>query len=128
MSWKQARPERLPRASQPIKYLTENGFSIVRLSEIEPSVIDTPGDCHFIVQNDNGEERDLLVGFDRNLINRIRLRRRNPLPDESPFWLVCAESRLANYLWEQNDFPRDGCLMIDELSPDELMLSLHWLD
>ena len=128
MSWKQARPERLPQAAPPIKCLTENGFSIIRLSEIDPSVIDTPSECSFAVQHEEEAEREVRVSFDRNLIDRIRIRRRSPLPDRSVFWLVCAESRLANYLWEQDDFPPEGRLIIEELSPDELMLALHWRD
>jgi hypothetical protein len=44
------------------------------------------------------------------------------------FWLVCAESCLANYLWESNEFPPNDFLVIKQLSPDELMLALHWRD
>lgn len=128
MSWKQARPDLLPRPAPPIKYLTENGFSIIRLSEIDPAAIDSPGECRFVVQFEDDAERDVVVGFDKNLVERIRIRRRDRLPDRSVFWLVCAESRLANYLWETNDFPADGQLSIEELSPDELMLALHWRD
>lgn len=123
-----ARPDRFAQPAPPIRYLTENGFSIVRLSEIDPSVIDTPGECSFAVQREEGDEHKVRVGFERNLIDRIRIRRRNSLPDRSVFWLVCAESYLANYLWEQNDFPRDGWLIINELSPDVLMLASHWQD
>jgi hypothetical protein len=123
-----ARPDRFAQPAQPIRYLTENGFSIIRLSEIDPSVIDTPGECSFLVQREDGAEREVGVGFERNLIGRMRIRRRNPLSDRSVFWLVCAEGHLANYLWEQDDFPPDGWLIIDELSPDELMLALHWQD
>lgn len=123
-----ARPDRLAQPVQPIRYLTENGFSIIRLSEIDPSVIDTPRECSFVVQREDGAEREVGVGFERNLIDRIPIRRRNPLSDRSVFWLVCAERHLVNYLWEQDDFPPDGWLTIDELSPDELMLALHWQD
>jgi hypothetical protein len=123
-----ARPDRFAEPAPPIRYLTENGFSIIRLSEIDPSVIDTPGKCSFAVQREDEAERKVSVGFDRNLIDRIRIRNSNSLPDRSVFWLVCAESYLANYLWEQNGFPPDGWLIIDELSPDELMLALHWQD
>lgn len=123
-----ARPDPFAQPAPPIRYLTENGFSIIRLSEIDPSVIDTPGVCHFVVQREDEAEREVRVGFERNLIERIRIRRRNSLPNRSIFWLVCAESHLANYLWEQNDFPPQAQLIINELSPDELMLALHWRD
>ena len=128
MSRKKASPDRLPHAAPPIKYLTENGFSIVRRSEIDPSVIDTPRECRFLVQHENGIEREVQVGFDENLIARLRIRRRIPLSETSLLWLVCAESYLATYLWEKNEFPPNGRLIISELAPDELMLALHWRD
>ena len=128
MSRKQARPDRLPHPTAPIKYLTENGFSIVRLSEIDPSVIDTPSECRFLVQHEDEVEREVWVGFAEDVIARLRIRRRIPLSETSVFWLVCAESSLARYLWEENDYPPDDRLTMNELSPDELMLALHWRD
>ena len=128
MSSKQPRPERLPLAAAPIRYLTENGFSIVRLSEIDHSVIDTPAECRFLVQHEDVAECEMKVRFDKRLIASLRIRRRIPLSQTSMFWLVCAESCLATYLWENNEFPPHGQLILKELSPDEFMLALHWRD
>ena len=126
MSWsrKQSRPDPLAQTTAPIKYLTENGFSIIRLSDIDPSVVNTPGECRFLVQ----DEREIKVNLSQDLITRIRLRRRGALSDKSVFWLVCAESCLARYLWEENDYPPEDRLTVNELSPDELMLAIHWRD
>jgi hypothetical protein len=88
----------------------------------------TPQDCRFLVQRDEGIERLIQVHFDASLVIELRTRRSLPLPDTSPFWLVCAESLLANYLWEQNDFPPDERLIINDLPPDEFMLAVHWRD
>src|SRR5437660_4493349 len=128
MSRKQVRPDELPDIRSPIKYLTENGFFIVRVSEIDPSVTDNPSECRFLVQHEQDSERRIRVSFDESLVAHLRLRRRIPLSETSMFWLVCAESSLATYLWEKNDYPPDGRLIINELSPDELMLALHWRD
>ena len=128
MSGKQVRPDDLPHTRSPIKYLTENGFSIVRVAEIDPSVTDSPGECHFLVQHDYEAEREIRVSFGEELIAQLRIRRRNQLSETSPFWLVCAKAYLANYLWEKDQYPTDGRLHIDELPPDELMLALHWRD
>ena len=115
--------------AQPIQYLTENGFSIVRLSDIDPSAINLPSECRFLVQRENDVKRDIRVSFSEELITDIRIRRRGgKLLDESLFWLVCAESCLANYLWEQNDYPSNNQLTINGLPPDELMLAIHWRD
>lgn len=128
VSKKRIRPDRLAQVTSPIKYITENGFSIVRLSEIDHSVIDTPKECHFLVQHENGAEREVRVGFAEHLITTLRIRRRIPLSETSPFWVVCAESFLARYLWEKNECPTEPQSIINELSPDELMLALHWRD
>ena len=128
MHRKQVRPDALPQARTPIKYLTENGFSIVRLSEISPSVIDGPEKCQFLVQREDGAERVIKVGFDQSVIDHLRIRRRVPLSETSTLWVACAESFLATYLWEKNEYPPDERLAIRELSPDELMLALHWRD
>ena len=130
MSWsrKQSRPEPLAQTKSPIKYLTENGFSIIRLSDIDPSVVNTPGGCRFLVQDERDVERVIEVNLSQDLITRIRLRRRGELSEKSAFWLVCAESCLATYLWENNDYPPGGRLIVNELNPDELMLAIHWRD
>jgi hypothetical protein len=128
MRRKEIRLDQLPRVVPPIKYLTENGFSIVRVSEIDPSVSNTPGDCRFLVQNDQQPAREIWVSFSEALIMQLRIRRRMALADTSMFWLVCAEACLANYLWQENDYPPDGRLIINELNPDELMLAIHWRD
>ena len=127
-SRKQFRPDPVAQTKSPIKYLTENGFSIIRSSDIDPSVVNTPRESRFLVHNEHDTEREIKVGFSEDLITRIRLRRRGALSDKSMFWLVCAERCLATYLWEKNDYPSDGLLTVNELSPDELMLAIHWRD
>lgn len=118
----------MAQAKSPIKYLTENGFSIIRLSDLDSSVINSPGECRFLVQDEHDVEREIKVGFSEDLVARIRIRRRGALSDNSLFWLVCAESRLATYLWENTGYPAGGRLTMNELSPDELMLAIHWRD
>jgi hypothetical protein len=125
---KEAWPQHLTRAATPIRYLTENGFSIVRLSDVDESVRSSPNGCRFLVQRDRAPEHAVNVRFSQTVVTELRIRRRVPLADDSVFWLVCAESCLANYLWEKDALPPDGLLPINELSPDELMLGLHWHD
>src|SRR5262249_25894245 len=54
--------------AQPIKVVTENGYSIVRLSDLDRSVSDTPQECHFQVANPNGVGREIRVRFDEELV------------------------------------------------------------
>ena len=127
-SRKEIWPQNLPRPATLIKYLTENGFSIVRLCDLNKAIAISPDDCGFLVQRDDGPPHEIHVTFARELVTDLLIRRRTALSAISVFWLVCAESCLANYLWECDQFPPKDCLAIQELSPDELMLGLHWHD
>ncbi len=128
ISRKEVWPQRLPRVTTPIKYLTENGFGIVRVCDLDRLVRSSPSDCRFLVQRDDETEHEIEVSFAQNLVAALRIRRRTPLSEASVFWIVCAESYLANYLWEHDVLPPHGHLAIEELSPDLLMLALHWQD
>lgn len=121
-------PDALPSKPAPIQYVTENGFSIVRLSEVDRSVIDTALGCHFVVRSERGWEREVTLQFTESLIAQIQRQRRTRLSETSPLWLVCAENRLATYLWENDDYPHGGQLTISELFVDELLLARHWSD
>lgn len=115
--------------SAPIKLLTDNGYTIVRRSEIDSSIKDEARLCRFTVDDPDKQKRDICVTIDDRVIAEIQHRRRNlPLARQSKYWLVCAESQLANYLFEHNQFPADGNLRISELSGDELLLAQHWRD
>ena len=127
-SRKEIWPQNLPQAATPIKYLTENGFSIIRLCEVDDAIRNSPSDCGFLVTRNEGRSREIHVSFARELIAELLGRRRFPLADDSVFWLVCAESCLATHLWESDDFPPNDHLAIEDLSPEELMLALHWRD
>jgi len=111
-----------------IEYVTENGFSILRLSEIRTSVTDTARECHFLVRNPKGWEREICVAFADSVITAVQERRRSPLSPNSAFWVIGAERSLATYLWENDHYPDGGRLDIRELSLDELLLATHWSD
>jgi len=100
----------------------------VRLSEVDKSVRTSANGCRFLVQRDDEAEQELTVRFSPAIVIELRARRRLPLMHDSMFWLVCAESCLANYLWEKEQLPPGGVLFVSELSPDKLMLAVHWRD
>ena len=128
ISRKKIIPDAVANRPSPIQYMTENGFSIIRLSEVDGSVIDTARECHFLVRSERGSEREVTVRFEENLIVQIQRQRRTHLSDTSVLWLVCAERCLATYLWEHDDYPRGGQLTISKLFVDELLLASHWSD
>jgi hypothetical protein len=125
---KEAWPQILPSTPAPIKYLTENGFCIVRLCDVDRSLRNSPDDCRFLVQRNDEPQHEIHVSFSMRLIAELKIRRRSPLSAASIFWLVCAEACLASYLWEHDQLPPNNALAIDELAPEELMLALHWRD
>ena len=122
--WAQALPESVP----PIKYLTENGFSIVRMCDFDRSVHNSPTDCGFLVTRDDEREYEVHISFAETLIATLQVRRRIAFSEASMFWIVCAESCLATYLWAHDRLPPHDHLAVQELSPEELMLAMHWRD
>jgi hypothetical protein len=125
---RQVVPDSLAPEASPIQYVTENGFSIIRLCDIDKSVTATSRECRFVVRNERRRQREVAVAFEESLIGQIQSRRRSRLLDSSVFWLVCAEQCLATYLWENDDCPDNEQLTISELTPDELLLARHWND
>jgi hypothetical protein len=88
----------------------------------------TGRECRFLVRKEHGWEREVTVAFAEDLIVQVQSRRRTRLLESSVLWLVCAEQRLAKYLWENNDYPAGGQLIISELPADELLLAAPWSD
>jgi len=104
-----------------IKFVTENGFTLERVCEREESVTDSASGCHFVVRGPNDEERRVKVTFGEAAIRLVQsLQSPVPLSLKSPFWLRFAESHLATYLWQENDYPPAEQLIIDALSEEDL--------
>ncbi len=115
--------------SRPIKFLTENGYSIVRLCDIDRSIIDTSEQCHFRVANAQGLERNITVHFDDVVIKQIHeLRKYRALVSTSKYWSIMAEKYLAAHLWMEDKFPPHGELSLRRLSDDDLLLGVHWTE
>ena len=43
-----------------------------------------------------------------------------------PFWIYAAERHLANYLWEQDNYPPGDKLRVEDLDPEDCILALRW--
>jgi hypothetical protein len=116
------------KVSPPIEYVTENGFSIVRLSELFPTTVASPSECCFLVRQPDGEESDVSVEFADLVVVQVQGQRSNRLSDTSDFWLTLAEQYLATYLWRNNHFPTGGCLVISQLASSDLVLAARWTE
>lgn len=115
--------------SRPIRLLTENGYTIIRRCDVEPSISDGAERCHFRVTNSHGHESDVTVHFDEALIRKIQeLRKQRALALTSSYWPVMAEKYLAAHLWMEDQFPARGEITFRRLSDDDLLLGAHWID
>ena len=116
------------KASPPIEFVTDNGFIIVRLSELQASTADSQNECRFLVRQPNGKESQVSVAFNERVVAQIQSQRNSPLAETSDFWLTLAEELLGTYLWRNNHFPADGHLVISRLSGHDLALAASWRD
>jgi len=112
--------------SRPIELITENGFSIVRPGECDGPRRAPEGTYVFMVTNPEGSELEITVGIDRQVVNEITLRSRERVSSESSYWIVCAERHLAEYMWENENYPPDGKLRVEQLTLEDLNLAIRW--
>lgn len=110
----------------PVEFTTENGFSIVRKCELEPALMDSPSGCHFLVRDPAAREFEVTVVFNTEMIELIQKQRAHGLSSGCSFWLECAERTLGRYLWQADNPPPDGWLVIDWLPAVDLMLAASW--
>ncbi|HMH44408.1 MAG TPA: hypothetical protein VK557_13040 [Pyrinomonadaceae bacterium] len=110
----------------PVEYQTENGFAIIRLGDVDASVSLKGTRHYFIVRDPYGYELDITVEISNEAVADVMWRCRGRITLESSFWIACAEGHLATYLWENEDYPPDGKLTVDQLSLDDLDLARRW--
>jgi len=91
----------------PIEFVTDNGFWYREALELEAADCDSPSNCHFPVQQPNGEERNVSVEFVAVVIAQVQHQRRKALPGTSDFWLTLAEQTVA-HLYCKTRSPADG--------------------
>ena len=111
---------------RPIEYFTENGFSITRLCEIDDSIPAVGTTHRFLVRDMDGFELEITVDVAEEVAKALARRSRGRLTPESSYWICCAERHLAEYLFEQEDYPADARLIVDQPSLDDLNLARRW--
>ena len=123
---KQSRPDELYSNVRPIEFLTENGFSIVRRWEADGAPPPVDGQFSFLVRNPQDLESEVTVNVTGECLRTMPLHARERVSLSSSFWISCAENHLAEYLWEHNAFPIDNQLMVDCVSPAEIISATLW--
>jgi len=113
-------------SSRPIQLITENGFSIVRASDLYGDGVTDAREESFLVRDPHGYELDIAVEFAPLLVLEVFKRSEGRISGDSSYWTCCSERHLADYLLEQDDYPPDATLKVDQLSPDDLDLAMRW--
>jgi hypothetical protein len=113
-------------SSNPIEFLTENGFVIVRPWEHRGSPAPAEGHYKFAVTDPEGNEREISVRISTDLLTNTAIRTRSRIDGGNPFWICCAERHLAGYLTEQDRFPDGEELNVTELDREETLLAIRW--
>jgi hypothetical protein len=110
---------------RPIEFLTENGFSIIRLCEIDGSIPASGTTHQFLVRDPHGYELQIDVDIAKGATEQIIGRSRGCLTSRSSYWIACAERHLAAYLSENDDYPPAEKLTVTQVSLDDLDLALR---
>jgi len=119
-------PDSVAANTRAIELVTENGFSILRLWEIDEGRPPIAGDYPFLVRNPQCVERPVAVEIIDPLIVQIELSTRGRIRQGNSFWICCAERHLAIYVWEHDDYPEGDKLRVNQLDPDDLITSIRW--
>lgn len=119
-------PESSAADTRPIELVTDNGFSICRLWEINREPRPATGKYHFLVRNPQSVERDILVEVADELFVIIDLKTERRIRSGSTYWICCAERHLSIYLWENDEYPPGDKLEVDGLDPEDVMTAIRW--
>jgi hypothetical protein len=122
----QSKLDELQSTRRPIEFLTENGFSIVRRWEADGDPAPVDGQFSFLVRNPQDLESEVTVEVTGECLQKMPLHARERVPLSSSFWVSCAENHLAEYLWQHDAFPIDNALMVDCVSPAEIISATLW--
>ena len=114
-------------SSNPIEFLTDNGFVIVRPWERDGSPAPTDGNCRFVVSDPNGNERAVAVRISKELMTATALQTSGRIDESSEFWICCAERRLADYITEYDNFPEANEIIVNDMDREDLLLAIRWV-
>lgn len=111
---------------RPIELITENGFGIVRARDLYGDGATDASEHSFLVRDPHGYELDIAVEIDPSAVLEVFKRSAGRISSRNSYWICCAERHLADYLWEEDDYPPNATLNVDQLSPDDLDLARRW--
>ncbi|MEK6336117.1 MAG: hypothetical protein AABM67_14395 [Acidobacteriota bacterium] len=120
------RPDPREAETRPIELVTENGFAILRLWEIDGASPPPATTYIFLVRDSENREREIAVEIADDLFLQLELRTRGRVLSGNSYWICCAERHLATYLWETDDYPPGDRLSVNQLDPEDVMSAIRW--
>ena len=123
---RQVTPDCLANKPSPIQYVSENGFSIIRLCDIDESITAGGTKHFFVVRDPHGYELAITVDVSDSAVAEIISRSGGRLSLNSSYWICCAERHLADYLWENDGYPPEAKLEVEVLTLNDLNLARRW--
>jgi hypothetical protein len=113
-------------SANPIEFVTENGFTIIRPWETKESPAPAEGKYRFRVSDPVGYEREITIEISNQLVIETNLHNGGRLPLASSFWTCCAERHLADYVSEYDGFPDGNKITVQSLNPEDVLLAIRW--
>ena len=117
-----------PNGKPPIRLITDNGFTIVRSCDLNGSANSADGKHCFVVRDPNDYELEITVQIGHVAAHDVISRSQDRIKPGSGYWESLAERHLADYLWEQGDYPPDAYLVVTQLTPVDCDLAMRWKD
>jgi len=108
-----------------ITHLTLNGFQIVR-EEDATTPTDSCDHVFTVVEFASGARHRVTVHVDREEVDRVARLSGQNLEPQGAFWRGQAEAFLANSLWFEGRVPRNGRLVLTDLSRDTIDVAVAW--
>jgi hypothetical protein len=120
------RPETEASESRPIELITENGYSIVRLWELNDGPAPTQGSFTFVVSALEGAQEIVVVEIAKAATVEIEVHTLGRILSSNSFWICCAERHLASHLSQHDECPQNRRLHVETVTPADLNLSIRW--
>ena len=112
---------------QPIRMITDNGYTIVRSCDLDGAAAPDGRYC-FVVRDPNDYELEITVNVGHVVAHEVASRSHDRITSNSDYWSALAERHLADYLWEKGDYPPDAYLVVTRLTPTDCDLAMRWND
>ena len=119
-----AHPATVAPAGPLIQILTMNGFTILESEDVSHM----PGERRFKVRSPKGDEHEVVIQIDDEVIGYVERMTRRKLPAESSFWTGQAQRTLSDYLWNEGKAPPARRLVIKNIDRDDLPIAARWKD